>query len=88
MEQRQQPPLPTKPDEGFQWKRWAVGIAALALIVLVAQNSQKVEVNFFFAETRTPLVFALLVAAILGGLVGWLAPKLRRRERGRDRSHD
>lgn len=84
MEQRHEPHLPAQRTEGTQWKRWAIGIAALALIVLVAQNSQKVEVNFFFAETQTPLVFALVVAAILGGLVGWLAPRVRRHGREHD----
>lgn len=58
------------------------GIALVLLAILIAQNSQKVEVNFFFANTETPLVFALLVAGILGALVGWLAPRVhRRRER-------
>jgi len=45
----------------------AVGLAGVAG-VLIAQNSQKVEVNFFFASVETPLVFALLVVGILGAL--------------------
>ena len=63
--------------ERAEWKRWVAGIAAVALLILIAQNSQKVDVNFFFASTETPLVFALAVAGILGALVGWLAPRLR-----------
>jgi uncharacterized integral membrane protein len=43
----------------------------------VAQNAQKVEVHFFFASTNTPLVFALLIAVVLGVLVGWLIPRMR-----------
>ena len=39
--------------------------------------------NFFFAETRTPLVFALLIAGALGAIIGWLAPRLRRHEQRR-----
>ena len=70
-----------KREEGTNWKRWVAGVAALALIVLVAQNSQKVEVNFFFSSTETPLIFALLIAGLLGGLVGWLAPRVRRHEK-------
>jgi uncharacterized integral membrane protein len=66
--------------EGAGWKRWVAGIAAVALLILIAQNSQKVDVNFFFASTETPLVFALIIAGILGALVGWLGPRVRRRE--------
>ena len=80
MDQQQRSPHPTQRTDEFRWKRWAFGIAALALVVLVAQNAQKVEVNFFFAETQTPLVFALLIAGGLGVLIGWLAPKLRRHD--------
>ena len=81
MDQQQRSPHPTQRTEEFRWKRWAFGIAALALIVLIAQNSQKVEVNFFFASTETPLVFALLIVGALGALIGWLAPKVRSRDR-------
>ena len=69
--------------ERAEWKRWVVGIALVALLILVAQNSQKVEVNFFFASTETPLVFALLIVGALGALIGWLAPIVRR-----GRKHD
>jgi len=78
MESRTPPEAPRK--EGPGWKRWIAGIALAALAILVAQNSQKVEVNFFFAETQTPLVFALLIVGALGALVGWLAPRFRRRD--------
>ncbi len=67
--------------ERADWKRWVAGIALVALVILIVQNSQKVEVNFFFAETQTPLVFALAIAGLLGALVGWLAPRVRRGRR-------
>jgi uncharacterized integral membrane protein len=73
------PETPRK--EGGEWKRWVAGIAAVALLILIAQNSQKVEVNFFFASTETPLVFALVIAGILGAIIGWLAPRVRGRRR-------
>jgi len=70
--------------ERSEWKRWVAAVAAVALLVLIAQNSQKVEVNFFFASTETPLVFALAIAGILGALIGWLAPRVRRRDGSRE----
>ena len=65
----------------FHPKRWIALIAALILLIFVLQNSREEEVDFLFATVTTPLFFALLVAAILGALVGYLAPRVGR---GRD----
>jgi uncharacterized integral membrane protein len=78
-------PLPRAQERRTNWRHWMIAIVALLLLILIIQNSQKVEVHFFFADTHTPLIFALLIAAILGALVGWLLPRLRSR-RGERRS--
>jgi uncharacterized integral membrane protein len=71
------------------WKLWAIGIAGLLLAIFVAQNVQKVTVDFLFVETETPLIIALLIAGGLGGLIGWLAPIVRRgRHHDRNRIPD
>ncbi len=70
-------PLPPLKSGGTNWKHWAIGTIVLLLIIFVAQNSQKVEVHFFFAKTQTPLIFALLIAVVLGVLIGWLVPRVR-----------
>jgi uncharacterized integral membrane protein len=62
-------------------KLWAIGIAVLLLVIFIAENSQEVEIRFLFVETNTPLIFGLLVAGILGFLIGWLAPIVRRGRR-------
>jgi uncharacterized integral membrane protein len=59
------------------WKGWAIGVAVLLLLIFIAQNAQKVEVDFLFIHTTTPLVFALLIATALGALIGWLGPRVR-----------
>jgi uncharacterized integral membrane protein len=41
-----------------------------------------VEIRFLFVETQTPLIFGLLIAGILGFLIGWLTPIVRRGRRG------
>jgi uncharacterized integral membrane protein len=64
-------------DTGRQIRLWLAGVAAVLAIILIAQNSQKVEFNFFFANTETPLFFGLLIAFVLGALVGWLLPRVR-----------
>lgn len=63
---------------------WLAAVAAVLALILIVQNSQKVEFNFFFANTETPLFFGLLIAFALGALVGWLLPRVRGRSRSRD----
>jgi uncharacterized integral membrane protein len=65
-------------------KLWAIGIAVLLLVIFIAENSQEVEIRFLFVETNTPLIFGLLVAGILGFLIGWLMPFVRRGRREND----
>lgn len=72
---------PGAPREGVNWRRWAFGIAAAVFAIFVIQNSQTVRVEFLFTQTDTPLIFALLFAGALGALIGWAAPRLRRRDR-------
>jgi uncharacterized integral membrane protein len=71
-------PLPQLGARQTNWKQWAIGTAVVVLFILVAQNAQSVELNFLFASVHTPLIFALLIAAGLGALVGWLVPRVRR----------
>ena len=59
-------PLPELGKRGTNWKTWAIGTAIVVLLV------------FLFGTTKTPLIFALLIAAGLGALVGWLLPVVRR----------
>jgi uncharacterized integral membrane protein len=63
------------------WRPWALGVAVLLVLILIAQNSQEVKVKFLFVDTTTPLIFALLIAAILGAVIGYVGPLVRRRGR-------
>src|SRR5919198_5766624 len=47
------------------WRPWAFGIALILVIIIVAQNSQKVPVDILFIHTTMPLIIALLIAAVL-----------------------
>lgn len=67
--------------QGTNWKGWAMLVAFVLLVVFVAQNSQEVEIDFlFFTSITTPLIFALVISALLGALIGWLAPRVRRHD--------
>ena len=64
--------------EGPNWKLWTLAVAALLLAIVVIQNSQEVPIDFLFVDTTMPLIFGLLIAGVLGFLIGWLAPIVRR----------
>ncbi len=53
-------------------------IALVLAAIFVLQNTQKVDVKFFFSTTNIPLIFALLLAAILGFVIGLALPRFRR----------
>jgi len=59
---------------------WVAVVAVVLLAIFVIQNAQRVEVDFLFTTTETPLVFALLIAGVLGAVIGWAAPRIRRRD--------
>jgi uncharacterized integral membrane protein len=60
------------------WRPWALGVAVLLVVIFIAQNSQEVKVKFLFVNTTTPLIFALLIAAVLGAVIGYVGPLVRR----------
>ncbi len=59
--------------------RFYITIVALVLAaIFILQNTQKVEVKFFFSTSNLPLIFALLLAAVLGFVIGLALPRFRR----------
>lgn len=42
------------------------------LIIFVTQNMDDVPIDFVFVDASFPLIWVLIVTAILGGLVGYL----------------
>lgn len=76
------PPHPGTEASGTNWRRWGLLIAAAILVLFMALNSQQVKVNLILGSAQMPLIFALLIAAALGALVGWAAPRLRAHRRG------
>lgn len=65
-------------DDGIQWKRWALGILAALLLIVILQNSQTVEFKFLFISTDAPLILILAGAALVGAIIGYAAPIMRR----------
>lgn len=66
--------------------RLGLGIAlALALALFFIQNFDDADINFLWMERSIPLVFALLISAVIGGLVTWLLLALRGRSARKER---
>jgi uncharacterized integral membrane protein len=61
--------------------RFYVWLAVIVLtLIFILQNSQEVKVKFFFSTTHIPLIFALLLAAVLGFIIGLALPRFRRHD--------
>jgi uncharacterized integral membrane protein len=72
------PTTPARKQRGARFYIWVAVIVVTAIFIL--QNSQKVDVKFFFSTTSTPLIFALLLAAVLGFIIGLALPRFRRHD--------
>lgn len=76
------PSRKTDPNEGVQWKRWALGILVVLLLIVIFQNAQSVRFKFLFVvDTKAPLVLLLAGSALVGAVIGYAAPILRRHHR-------
>ncbi|SFS97717.1 LapA family protein [Saccharopolyspora flava] len=63
---------------GLLWTALAVaGVVLVFLLIFVAQNFVSVTVHFLGLEFSLPLGLALLFAAIIGGVLVWLAGTAR-----------
>jgi uncharacterized integral membrane protein len=66
-------------SQGRLYVRLAGGLIALVLFIIFAvENGRTVRVRFFFWELNTSLAWALVVAALLGLVLGLLVPRIRR----------
>ena len=61
-------------------KFWMFVVFALLGFVFVAVNFQKVTIDFVIAETKAPLVIALLIAGAFGFVIGLALPRFRGRD--------
>jgi uncharacterized integral membrane protein len=69
-------------DGGMGVKQWALLACGAVLFLFFVLNFQQVKVHLLVATVEMPLVIALAIAALLGLLLGWAVPRLRRDGRG------
>lgn len=68
-------------DRGFNGRIVVLVLLAVVLVVFIFQNTASQEIKFLGFESEPPLWVSLLLAAVLGALVGQLAMWLYRRSR-------
>lgn len=66
------------------FKRGLLVVCGVLLVLFFVLNLQEVKVHLLVATVHMPLIIALAIAAVLGWLLGWAVPRLRRG--GRDAS--
>ncbi len=72
--------LPTVPKKQRGARFYITVVAVILAAIFILQNSQEVKVKFFFSTTHTPLIFALLLATVLGFVIGLALPRFRDRD--------
>jgi uncharacterized integral membrane protein len=69
-------------SEGRGARFWLIVVLIAIGILFIAVNFQKVTIDFVVGETKAPLVVALLIAGLIGFLIGLVLPRFR--DRGGD----
>ena len=88
-----EPHRPVKPGRASRTAQWiivALILAVLVIAIFVLQNTATAHVHFLFWSTDVALAGAILLAAALGALVGFLVAFVRQLQyrRAMRREHD
>jgi uncharacterized integral membrane protein len=86
-----QAPGPTRTDKpGFRWtpRRIVIGVVLLYGLILVLLNSHGTDVNFVLFSTHAPLFVLILLALVVGFVLGWLFDDIRARRRRKSAAPD
>jgi uncharacterized integral membrane protein len=63
------------------WRAWLVGVLSALVLIVALQNSQEVSFDVLFASFKAPLIVIILLATLVGALIGYIAPLVRRHHR-------
>jgi uncharacterized integral membrane protein len=71
-----------RPERTGLSPKWiAVIVAAVLLVIFALQNSERVDVDFFVFDTEARVVTVIVVAAILGFVIGYFVGRPSKVER-------
>ena len=81
-----QDPRSEEPLPNFEYRREGMGgkgivllVAAVLLVIFVLQNLDDANVHFLFWDWDVAIAVTIVVAAVLGFVIGWLFAWTRRR---------
>jgi uncharacterized integral membrane protein len=63
------------------WRAWLVGVLSALVLIVALQNSQEVSFDVLFASFTAPLIVVILLAVLVGALIGYVAPVVHRHHR-------
>jgi uncharacterized integral membrane protein len=72
-------PTPSEPTKSRENWKIAAGAAGVLLLWFCIDNRTSVPVHFWVTTYRAPLIFVIVVAALLGALIVWLWRRARPR---------
>jgi uncharacterized integral membrane protein len=72
---------PTEEEKPIPVRLILLGLLGLYLLLFVVLNSKTVKISFVFFSSRISLIVALVLAAALGFVGGYLVDQMRRRRR-------
>lgn len=72
-------PQPERTGPSPKWV--AIAVAAVLLVIFALQNSERVDVDFFVFDTKARVVTVIIVAAILGFVIGFFVGRPSKTER-------
>jgi uncharacterized integral membrane protein len=76
------------PSSGITAKRIIIAILAIVLIAFAIANFRQVRVNFLLFDTDARLVTVIVVAAVLGFVIGYFVGRPNRMQRRHLREWD
>ena len=66
---------------GVSWKVILLAALAIYAVLLIVFNSKTVSVNFVFVTEKTRVIWLVLLSVVLGALIMWLLPRIRRQRK-------
>lgn len=65
----------------INWRLWVAVALGTIVFIVALQNSQEVDVDVLMVNLTAPLIVVILAAAAIGGVLGYIAPLVRRHHR-------
>lgn len=59
-------------------RTWLTVVAGALFVIFMFQNSQQETIDVFFWDVTAPLIFSLLVSAVIGVVIGYAMARTRR----------